>query len=259
MRNGNRWQAVAVDADHHRIAARRLTDGARAVFDCDYVRDHISHGYAVTVHAAQGVTADTTHAVLGEKASRATLYVAMTRGRESNHAYLYERIAEAAEYSQAGPGGLHVARRGSSRAAAHLLRRSSPPMRAHRPYTNSPRAPVESVCHARGSAAHRPPHPHRRPGQPPTAIGAQRSRSGRPVTNRAPTSTYTNRLMTASSCSGKTSQRHVVRSFFTGIKAGLPLSAVNGMVAAGETMTTWSPTVSRVRSMGSVMCCVPSR
>ena len=40
--------------------------------------------------------------------------------------------------------------------------------------------------------------------------------------------------MTASSCSGKTSQRHVVRSFFTGIKAGLPLSAVNGMVAAGD-------------------------
>ena len=81
-------------------------DGARAVFDGDYVREHINHGYAVTVHTAQGVTADTTHAVLGEKATRAALYVAMTRGRAANHAYLYERVAEASEYSDAGPDGL---------------------------------------------------------------------------------------------------------------------------------------------------------
>jgi chromosome condensin MukBEF complex kleisin-like MukF subunit len=75
VRNGNRWQVAAVDADRNRIAARRLSDGVRAVFDGDYVRKYITHGYAVTVHAAQGVTADTTHAVLGEKATRATLYV----------------------------------------------------------------------------------------------------------------------------------------------------------------------------------------
>jgi hypothetical protein len=74
------------------------------------------------VHAAQGVTADTSHAVLGEKATRAALYVATTRGRESNSAYLYERVAEASEYSDAGPDGLHVLRRGSSRAAAQLFR-----------------------------------------------------------------------------------------------------------------------------------------
>jgi ATP-dependent exoDNAse (exonuclease V) alpha subunit len=122
VRNGNRWQVAAVDADRNRIAARRLSDGARAVFDGDYVRAHITSGYAVTVHAAQGVTADTSQAVLGEKATRAALYVAMTRGRESNSAYLYERVAEASEYSDAGPDGLHVLRRGRSRAAAQLFR-----------------------------------------------------------------------------------------------------------------------------------------
>ena len=121
-RNGNRWRVAAVDADRNRIAARRLSDGARAVFDGDYVREHITHGYAVTVHAAQGVTADTAHAVLGEKATRAALYVAMTRGRESNSAYLYQRVAEASEYSDAGPDGLHVLRRASSRGAAQLFR-----------------------------------------------------------------------------------------------------------------------------------------
>ena len=89
LRNGNRWRVAAVDGDRNRIAARRLSDGARAIFDGDYVRAHITHGYAVTLHAAQAVTADTSHAVLGENASRAALYMAMTRVRESNNAYRY--------------------------------------------------------------------------------------------------------------------------------------------------------------------------
>jgi ATP-dependent exoDNAse (exonuclease V) alpha subunit len=38
------------------------------------------------VHAAQGVTADTTHAVLGDTASRNLAYVAMSRGRARNTA-----------------------------------------------------------------------------------------------------------------------------------------------------------------------------
>jgi len=49
--------------------------------------------------------------VLGEKATRAALYVAMTRGRESNSAYMYQRAAEASEYTHAGPDGPHMLRR----------------------------------------------------------------------------------------------------------------------------------------------------
>ena len=84
VRNGHRWQVFAVDTEHNRIAARRLDDGARAAFTGDYLREHITHGYAVTVHSAQGVTAERTHAVLGENTSRNLLYVAMTRGRDTN-------------------------------------------------------------------------------------------------------------------------------------------------------------------------------
>ena len=122
VRNGNRWRVYAVDTVHHRVAARRLSDGARAAFSGDYLRQHITHGYAVTVHSAQGVTADTTHAVLGETTSRALLYVALTRGRESNAAYLYERKAGETEHEHAQPDGLHIARRGSGREAAQLVR-----------------------------------------------------------------------------------------------------------------------------------------
>jgi ATP-dependent exoDNAse (exonuclease V) alpha subunit len=61
------------------VAARRLHDGARAVFPREYLREHITHGYAITIHSAQSVTADTAHAVLGENTTCALLYVAMTR------------------------------------------------------------------------------------------------------------------------------------------------------------------------------------
>ena len=123
MRNGHRWRVFAVDTEHHRIAARRLDDGARAAFSGDYLREHITHGYAVTVHSAQGVTADATHAVLGEHTSRNLLYVAMTRGRDTNQAYLYERLAGEGEHEHAQPTpGVHVARRGSGRDASQLVR-----------------------------------------------------------------------------------------------------------------------------------------
>ena len=63
MRNGQRWHVIAVDEhpEHPGSPPRRLEDGARTAFSGDYLAEHISHGYAVTVHSAQGVTADTTH------------------------------------------------------------------------------------------------------------------------------------------------------------------------------------------------------
>lgn len=76
---------------------------ARAAFSGDYLHEHITHGYAITVHASQGTTAHSTHAVLGDNTSRATLYVAMTPARESNTAYLCERTAgEGARVDLAG-------------------------------------------------------------------------------------------------------------------------------------------------------------
>ena len=123
VRNGQRWQVYKIDPENQRIAARRLDDGARAAFSGDYLHRHVTHGYAVTVHSAQGVTADTTHAVLGETTTRSLLYVALTRGRDTNHAYLYERIAGETEHEHADPQpGVHVARRGTRAEAAHLVR-----------------------------------------------------------------------------------------------------------------------------------------
>jgi hypothetical protein len=113
---------AAIDPAGNRVVAERLDDGARTVLEGTYLREHVSLGYAVTVHSAQGATADTTHTVLGENCTRSLLYVAMTRGRHTNTAYLYERTIGDSEYGHQEPAGTHLASRGNSRDAADIVR-----------------------------------------------------------------------------------------------------------------------------------------
>jgi hypothetical protein len=125
VRNGNRWRVVALDADTNRLAAERLSDKARATFGGDYLTNHVTLGYAATVHSAQGVTADSCYAILGEGASRAMLYVAMTRGRHNNEAFLYQRFAKEADHDHTKPvasDSIHIARRDNKYSAAHHFR-----------------------------------------------------------------------------------------------------------------------------------------
>ncbi|SIH07691.1 putative relaxase [Mycobacteroides abscessus subsp. abscessus] len=66
--------------------------------------------------------------MLAETASRNLAYVALTRGRESNHAYLYQRDSTDTDHSHdlaAGAEeveGIHLARRGTPAQAARALR-----------------------------------------------------------------------------------------------------------------------------------------
>lgn len=133
VRNGHRWRVYKIDTDNHRVYARRLTDGARAMFAGEYLAEHVHYGYAVTVHASQGatagdaLTAGTAHAILSESASRNLAYVALTRGRDANHVYTYENSTAddyLAEHVQAAQDhrGVHAAQRGTSREAAASLR-----------------------------------------------------------------------------------------------------------------------------------------
>jgi hypothetical protein len=164
VRNGNRWRVAAIDPAANRVAAQRLEDGARTVFDNKYLREHVSLGYAVTVHSAQGATADTTHTVLGENTTRSLLYVAMTRGRHTNTAYLYERTIGDSEYGHHEPVGTHVTSRGTSRDAADIVRavlanHDPTPVTAHDYAAQTPGAAlpdrVRSLLNRRTTAAHR--------------------------------------------------------------------------------------------------------
>jgi hypothetical protein len=53
-----------------------------------YVRDFVELGYVTTVHAAQGLTADTMHGLITGDQLRQQLYTMCTRGRLSNHIHL---------------------------------------------------------------------------------------------------------------------------------------------------------------------------
>ena len=124
IRNGQRWQVLAVDTDHDRIAVRRLDDDAIAALSGDYLRKEVHLGYTVTVYAAQGVTADTCHALLStDAATRSIAYVALTRGRAVNTVRLYDTRAGEADHEHAETiPGVHTARRGTPAEAAAALR-----------------------------------------------------------------------------------------------------------------------------------------
>jgi hypothetical protein len=128
VRNGNRWRVLGVDTQRGRIAAERLTDKARVLFDGDFLREHISLGYAGTVASAQGMTiGDATTpgvcwTIVSDRASRAMAYVGMTRGRDENHLAIYPAVTNEAHQHQPGADtGIHQIRRGTTHAAAHAL------------------------------------------------------------------------------------------------------------------------------------------
>lgn len=89
VRNGDRWVVSAVKADGA-MTVRRVGRrwGGAIVVPTEYVAEHIELGYAVTAYRAQGVTTDTAHALIEPGTTRENLYVAMTRGRQANTAYV---------------------------------------------------------------------------------------------------------------------------------------------------------------------------
>src|SRR5699024_234713 len=89
VRNGDPWTISAVRDDGSvtiRSSGRRF--GGSIVLPTSYVAEHVDLGYAVTAHRAPGVTVDTAHALAEPTTTRENFYVAMSRGRHSNRAYV---------------------------------------------------------------------------------------------------------------------------------------------------------------------------
>ena len=61
---------------------------AEITLPADYVAQHVELGYATTAYRSQGRTVDTTHSMVSPTTTREVLYVAATRGRESNMVYV---------------------------------------------------------------------------------------------------------------------------------------------------------------------------
>lgn len=89
VRNGQTWRINDVREDGSvtiRKTGRRF--GGAIVLPANYVAEHVDLGYAVTAHRAQGVTVDTAHVLVEPTTTRENFYVAMTRGKQANRAYV---------------------------------------------------------------------------------------------------------------------------------------------------------------------------
>ena len=86
VRNGDLFTIAATHADGSLTV--QAPDQSVIDLDADYVAGHVQLGYAATVHRAQGATVDTAHAVLDASVDRSLAYVALTRGRQRNTAWL---------------------------------------------------------------------------------------------------------------------------------------------------------------------------
>jgi hypothetical protein len=96
VRNGDLWDVAATHPDGSLTVTpagryrRRHPDTPtpQVRLPAGYVRDNVELGYATTTHRAQGVTVDRAHVLAAPGMTREAFYVAMTRGRVSNHAYV---------------------------------------------------------------------------------------------------------------------------------------------------------------------------
>ena len=103
VRNGDRWTVTDLRDDGSLVVRRQASKrGGAVVLPAGYVAEHVDLGYAITAHRAQGLTVDTAHVVVFGNTTRENLYVAMTRGREHNHAYV---IVDAADDNHGAPDG----------------------------------------------------------------------------------------------------------------------------------------------------------
>jgi hypothetical protein len=70
------------------LTVQRLDSPATAVLPRDYLAQHARYGWASTIDSAQGATVDHSLLLARPGLDRSRLYVAMTRGRRTNHVYL---------------------------------------------------------------------------------------------------------------------------------------------------------------------------
>ena len=87
VKNGDVWTVSATHADGS-MTVNRAGDHGSVVLPARYVAEHVELAYATTVHRAQGRTVGSAHAFASPTTTREVLYVAMTRGSESNRLYV---------------------------------------------------------------------------------------------------------------------------------------------------------------------------
>ncbi|MFN2539007.1 MAG: AAA family ATPase [Mycobacteriales bacterium] len=87
VRNGDRYQVLGTSPDGG-LVVEDLSGRGRCTLPATYVARHCEYGWAATIDGSQGATCDVGLVLARPGLDREHLYVALTRGRHANHAYL---------------------------------------------------------------------------------------------------------------------------------------------------------------------------
>ncbi len=115
VRNGDRWRVLTAQPDG--LVVEHLDRGDQTFLPAAYAAAHAEYGWAATINAAQGATVDIGLVLIRPGIDREHLYVALTRGRDANHAYITPDPTAEAEDRH----GLPAVGRGSATADERAL------------------------------------------------------------------------------------------------------------------------------------------
>ena len=93
--------------DDGTIIARHARHKRTVAITPDYVKEHTVLAYGATIAGAQGRTTDTGHVLVTPRTNAASLYVGMTRGRQTNHAHVVTDGHDHGELDLGHKSGFH--------------------------------------------------------------------------------------------------------------------------------------------------------
>lgn len=122
--NGSRGSVTAVDVGRRRVTVD-TTEGRTVDVPTRYLAaGHLAHGYATTIHKAQGATVDTGLLLVDDQSYREAAYTGLSRGRIANRVYVISDDADAIEahgLRRPQPDELSTLRSAVQRSAAQEL------------------------------------------------------------------------------------------------------------------------------------------
>jgi hypothetical protein len=120
--NGTRATIDRIDTERRHLVA--ATNQGPIVIPFAYAADrHLTHGYATTIHKAQGATVDRCFVLIDETASREHAYTAVSRGRHGNDLFVVstDRRVEERHAAETQPDPIDQLRAAVQRSGAQLF------------------------------------------------------------------------------------------------------------------------------------------
>jgi hypothetical protein len=146
--NGSRGTVTAVDSDQRSVTVR-LTDHRQVILPAGYLdAGHLTHGYAITGHKAQGLTTDQAWVLGSDNLYREWGYVAMSRARHHTRLYLVDHRGNDHTDDLHRHGSLHNTRDPLLAAAATLDRSRAQHLASDTPTPDPPPALADLRQHA---------------------------------------------------------------------------------------------------------------